>query len=77
MKNYNVSIQKFNSTGYMIKEIVNCEIIAENAKKALDKVLDEWDIQDAPDKVEEVFTDTADEFDGITGKYQYSVIEIE
>lgn len=72
MKKYIVSIQEFNLSGYMVKEIVNCEIIAENAKKALDKVLDDWDIATAPDKVDEVFIDTVNEFDGMTGNYQYN-----
>jgi hypothetical protein len=77
MKNYTVSIQEFNSNGYMVKEIVNCEILAVDAKSALAEIMDKWDIAPAPDQVEEVFTDTADEFDGMSGNYQYNVIEIE
>jgi hypothetical protein len=72
MKKYNVSIQEFNSSGYMVKEIVNCEIPAADAKSALAEVMDKWDITPAPDKVEDVFTDTVDEFDGMTGNYQYN-----
>lgn len=72
MKKYIVSIQEFNSSGYMVKEIVNCEISAVDAKSALMEVIDKWDIAPAPDKVDEVFTDTVNEFDGMTGNYQYN-----
>lgn len=68
-----VRITKSDNQGYEQKICCEATVDAWNASKALVKVFNEFDIQDAPAEVEECFEFTGNEYHGMTGNYSYDV----
>jgi hypothetical protein len=77
MKKFAVQISRWQN-GYMKDFYVDTVIEAETARKALEKVFEDYDLQGAPDRVATVFEDSETVFHGSTGEeVSYDVCELQ
>ena len=76
MEKFAVQISRWQN-GYMKDFYVDTVIEAENAEKAMEKVLKTYDLQGAPEKIAKVFENSETEFHGSTGEeVSYDVCEL-
>lgn len=77
MKKFAVQISRWQN-GYLKDFYVDAAIEAASAKKALEKVFEDYDLQGAPDKVDKVFENSETEFHGMTGdEFSYDVCVVD